>query len=284
MDSVAQDVGGGASRAAARSAASSCRVEETKTRSRWSGVRIIEVGPGVTEGWHRDAAHASVKTRGSDRGGFHGHCHRCLQPPAAYRLLVVVDTPAATPAPSSEAGRSRELTLVLGVVVLVLGIVFALESSWYANWYALFRVAHVVMAVFWVGGGLTLTVLGLRAERMNDAREIATVARQAAFVGERFFAPAGLIVLLMGIAMMINTDLGWGKFWIVVGLVGYATTFVTGIAVLAPVAKKVAELAESQGPEAPETQAAIRRILLVARVDIAVLLLVVADMVTKPFS
>jgi hypothetical protein len=59
---------------------------------------------------------------------------------------------------------------------------------------------------------------------------------------------------------------------------------VTGIAVLAPVAKKVAELAESQGPEAPETQAAIRRILLVARVDIAVLLLVVADMVTKPFS
>jgi hypothetical protein len=33
-----------------------------------------------------------------------------------------------------------------------------------------------------------------------------------------------------------------------------------------------------------ETQAAIRRILLVARVDVTVLLLVVADMVTKPFS
>jgi hypothetical protein len=34
----------------------------------------------------------------------------------------------------------------------------------------------------------------------------------------------------------------------------------------------------------PETVAAIRRILLIARFDIAVLLLVVADMITKPFG
>jgi len=33
-----------------------------------------------------------------------------------------------------------------------------------------------------------------------------------------------------------------------------------------------------------ETIAAIRRILVLARFDVAVLLLVVADMVTKPFS
>ena len=33
-----------------------------------------------------------------------------------------------------------------------------------------------------------------------------------------------------------------------------------------------------------ETQATIQRILLVARIDVTVLLLVVADMVTKPFS
>ena len=37
-------------------------------------------------------------------------------------------------------------------------------------------------------------------------------------------------------------------------------------------------------PEAAETQSAIKRILLVARVDEGVLLLVVADMVLKPFS
>ena len=140
------------------------------------------------------------------------------------------------------------------------------------------------MAVFWVGGGLLLTILGLRAERSTDPMEMATLARQAAFAGERLFAPAGAVVLLMGIAMMIHTDWGWGKFWIIAGLIGYAATFVTGIAVLSPMAKKLNELMTEKGPTAPETQAAIQRILVVARVDVGVLLLVVADMVTKPFS
>jgi uncharacterized membrane protein len=133
-------------------------------------------------------------------------------------------------------------------------------------------------------GGLLLTVLGLRAERAQDPNEMATLARQAAFAGEKLFAPAGLIVLAMGIAMMVNTNWGWGKFWIVAGLVGYGLTFVTGVFVLSPLAKKIDALLKQKGPTAPETQAAIQRILLVARFDIAVLLLVVADMVTKPFS
>lgn len=190
-------------------------------------------------------------------------------------------TSSTTPAAHSASAR---VTIGVGLTVVVVGLIFALNSTFYGNWYALFRVVHVVLAVFWVGGGLTLTILGLRAERSTDPMEMATLARQAAFAGERFFAPAGLVVLLMGIAMMINTDWGWGKFWVIAGLVGYAATFVTGIAFLSPLAKKIDQLITEKGPTAPETHAAIRRILLVARVDIGVLLLVVADMVTKPFS
>jgi uncharacterized membrane protein len=179
---------------------------------------------------------------------------------------------------------SSQLTIALGVAVLAIGLVFALTSDWYSNWYAIFRVVHVVVAVFWVGGGLTLTILGLRAERLEDPAEMATLARQAAFVGEKLFAPAGLIVLLMGIGMVINGQLGWGHFWVVAGLIGYAVTFVTGVAVLSPLAKRIDVLLREKGPEAPESLAAIQRILLVARFDVAVLLLVVADMTVKPFS
>ena len=111
------------------------------------------------------------------------------------------------------------------------------------------------------------------------------IARQAAFAGERLFAPAGLVVLAMGITMVINSpEIGFGTTWVDVGLVGYALTFTTGIAILAPLAKKIVTLGETVGPTAPETQATIRRILLIARFDIAVLLLVVADMLMKPFS
>jgi hypothetical protein len=71
---------------------------------------------------------------------------------------------------------------------------------------------------------------------------------------------------------------------VVAGLIGYAATFVTGIGVLSPLAKKVDALITEQGAESAAAQAAIRKILLVARVDVAVLLLVVADMTTKPFA
>ncbi len=191
-------------------------------------------------------------------------------------------TSSAAPA---DARRSGLLTAALGLVVVGIGLVFAFESGFAMdNWYSIFKWIHVTVAVFWVGGGLTLTILGLRAERMKDAREIVTVAQQAAFVGEKLFAPAGLVVLLMGIGMVVHQDLGWGHFWIIAGLIGYAATFATGLGILAPLAKKIERSAQANGPEHPETIALIQRILLVARVDIAVLLLVVADMILKPWA
>ncbi len=194
-----------------------------------------------------------------------------------------METPQAAAVPA-ERRSSGQITAAIGIAVAVLGVVFAFDSAWYPHWYALFRLVHVAVAVFWVGGGLTITLLALRAERAGTPDEMATVAGQAAFVGEKFFAPAGLVVLAMGIAMMIHTDWGWGKFWVVAGLIGYLATFVTGVAFLSPQSKRIAALLEEKGAAAAETQAAIRRILLIARVDVGVLLLVVADMVTKPFS
>lgn len=188
--------------------------------------------------------------------------------------------------PASESSASPALTLgLLGLVVLV-GIVFAFSSSVLLpnNWYSLFKAIHVTFALVWVGGGVLLATLALLAERKADPEEVTIVARQAAFVGERIFAPAGLIVFVMGIAMMINTDLGWGKFWVIVGLVGYAATFATGLGLLSPLTKKIAASAAEHGPTAPETMALVRKTLLIARFDIALLLIVVLDMVTKPFA
>jgi uncharacterized membrane protein len=175
--------------------------------------------------------------------------------------------------------------VLLGVVVVV-ALIFAFSSSILLpnNWYSLFKAVHVVFAVLWVGGGLLLTILAMAAQRRMNPDEVVMIAKQAAFAGERIFAPAGLVVLLMGIAMMINTDFGWGSFWVIVGLVGYAATFVTGIAVLSPLAKQIKASTEQNGATHPATLALINRILLVARIDMAVLLVVVLDMVTKPFA
>jgi uncharacterized membrane protein len=194
-----------------------------------------------------------------------------------------MDTPHhAEAAPDRRA--SNTVTAVVGLAVLALALVFLFNSNVISDWYAFFIWVHVTGAVLWVGGGLTLTILALKAERSSEPAEMAMIARQAAFVGERVFAPVGLLVLLAGIGMVINFHWGWGTSWVLIGLVGYAITFLTGLLVLGPQAKRIGQLIETVGAEAAETQAAIKRILLIARVDEGVLLLVVAAMVLKPFT
>lgn len=195
-----------------------------------------------------------------------------------------MDTPASADAAAGR--RDGTLPLILLGVVVIVGAIFVLSNSTVVpnDWYALFKAIHVVVAVIWVGGGLMLTVDGIRARREMNPVSVVAVAQRAAFWGEKVFAPAGLIVFVMGIAMMINTSWGWGHFWIVAGLIGYASTFITGIAVLSPLAKKIGASAQANGPEHPTTIALIERTLLIASIDVTVLVLVILDMVTKPFA
>ena len=85
--------------------------------------------------------------------------------------------------------------------------------------------------------------------------------------------------------MVINLHLGFGTTWITIGLVGCVISFLTGLArARAARRKRIGQLSTPRAPPRPETQAAIQQILVIARVDVGVLLLVVADMVLKPFS
>jgi len=195
-----------------------------------------------------------------------------------------MDTPATGSAAPSRG--TTNLTYGLLAAVAIVGVIFAFSGSAavFNNWYSLFKAVHVLGAVIWVGGGVSIMIHAIRGQRAYKPEDIVTVAKQAAFMGEKVFAPVGLITFLMGIAMMINTSWGWGHFWIVAGLIGYASTFIVGVAILSPMAKKIDESAEKNGPTHPETMALIERIMLIARFDVAVLMLVVLDMVTKPFA
>jgi uncharacterized membrane protein len=196
-----------------------------------------------------------------------------------------MDTPHATEPPAESGLPSGPVTAAVGLTVAIVTLIFLFESNAIpSNWYGLFKVVHVFGAIIWVGGGVLLTILALRAERSSDPGQMASIARQAAFVGERVFAPVGLLVFLMGIAMVLNLHLGFGTSWITIALIGYVITFLTGLLVLGPQAKRIGQLMETKGADDAETQAAIQRLLVLARIDMGVLLLVVADMVLKPFT
>ena len=150
-----------------------------------------------------------------------------------------MDTPATGSAAPSRGSNNLTLAILAGVVII--GVIFAFSGSAAVlnNWYSLFKAGHVLFAVIWVGGGVTIMIHAIRAQTARDPEGIVTVAKQAAFMGEKVFAPVGLVTFLLGIAMMINTSWGWGHFWIIAGLIGYASTFIVGVAILSPLAKKI---------------------------------------------
>jgi uncharacterized membrane protein len=181
--------------------------------------------------------------------------------------------------PASQAP-SLAPTALIGAAFLAVAIAFAASSHLYE---ALMAV-HVLFVVIWLGGGAFLTIMGVLAERTRDAAQLAQIAKMAAFAGERIFSPAAIVVVIMGVAMVLNAHYGFGHFWLIFGLLGFLTTFVLGIAVLAPMSRRIDALIAEKGPNHPEVHAYGDKILLVARADVAMLLVVIVDMVTKPFS
>lgn len=173
---------------------------------------------------------------------------------------------------------STAITLAAAALLLLGTLVFLLESD---SWYVAFKAVHVVAAVLWVGGGTLLAALVITAERDPDPARLLGVARQAEWAA-RIFIPASFTVLAMGIAMTINGDLDWGQFWLVFGLIAWGISTAIGIGFLTPRIKQLNELIQERGERDPAVQAAVQPILLAARIDIALLLLIVIDMTVKP--
>jgi uncharacterized membrane protein len=184
----------------------------------------------------------------------------------------------------SHARANLTPTYVIGVVFVLVAVLFIMASP--QDWYGAFKTIHVVFAVIWIGGGFLISALAFIAELEHDLEGRSILAKQAASVSMRVFTPASLIVLVFGIAMMLN-DVGevwnWGSFWVTFGLLGFIATFVIGFFVLGPAAKRMEGIVASGGANSPEAHAEMNRIFLVARADAAILMLVVVDMVAKPF-
>ncbi len=76
--------------------------------------------------------------------------------------------------------------------------------------------------------------------------------------------------------------MGFGDLWITLSLVGYAVSFLLGILFLAPETKRIQTAIEAHGPDSAKARFHVRRISVVARMELAVLFLVVWMMTLKP--
>jgi uncharacterized membrane protein len=146
------------------------------------------------------------------------------------------------------------------------------------TWYEFLLFVHIAFAVIWIGGAFLFQVYGMIELRTGDTAAIARFAGNAGRIGERMFTPASLVVVLAGIGLMIDGDWPWGRLWVDFALVAFAGSFLLGVAVLGPTAKRI----EAVGPETDEGQRLIRRIFGLLRVDLLFLFAIVFAMVVKP--
>src|SRR5438445_3561261 len=148
------------------------------------------------------------------------------------------------------------------------------------DWYSIVKFLHIVSAILWVGGGFVLFLLGVLAERAGNVEDKLQAMRASGQLGGRFFAPMSMLTLIFGL-IMCGFWAGFSDLWIIIGLVGYATTFSIGMFIFKPTGERMGAMIAKEGVT-PAVLAIGQRMMSAARFDYAVMLVIVADMVLKP--
>jgi uncharacterized membrane protein len=148
------------------------------------------------------------------------------------------------------------------------------------SYYEVLLFLHIAAAVVWLGSAFFLQLLVFRAGATGDGGLMQGVATNSGWMAQRIFIPASLAVLVLGILLTIEGPWSFGDLWIVLGLAGYAFSFLVGIGFIEPEGKRIAKAMQAgdQGRAAFH----VNRINTVSRIELVVLYLVVAAMTLKP--
>lgn len=148
--------------------------------------------------------------------------------------------------------------------------------------YSILLFLHIATAIVWLGAGATIQVLATRADRSRDPAQMLKVASDNEYLAMRLFIPASLAVFVLGVGLVLEGPWSFGQLWITIGLVGYAASFFVGLLFIKPQGARIGALLEQHGGGHPEVARRVRSILLVSRIELAVLFIVVLDMTVKP--
>jgi uncharacterized membrane protein len=140
--------------------------------------------------------------------------------------------------------------------------------------YTLLLTLHILLVVGWLGAGVTLQVLALRVSSAGEGA-LAPFGDQLAWFGERWFPAVSGLTGLMGVLLWIDGPWEFGDVWILIAAVGWIISSAVGATQLGPRALKLRD--------APDA-ATLQEFRTIARVDSVLLVLIVADMVMKPWA
>lgn len=147
------------------------------------------------------------------------------------------------------------------------------------DFYSVFKLLHVISAIAWVGGGLTLIASALFNIRDEGPAAAIRTSQLMGSLAMRWFLPASGLTLVFGLVTAFLGNL-WGEAWVLIGLAGFASTFLTGHFILRVKAMKMGVLLGAGREDAAVAEGLA--LMQVSKFDYTVILLVVMDMVVKP--
>jgi uncharacterized membrane protein len=148
--------------------------------------------------------------------------------------------------------------------------------------YELLKFVHIGAAVIWIGGAVTIQFFALRILGARDPLRLVAFTRDVEWVGNRVFLPSALVVIVLGFLLVWDGPWELGMTWIWLALVLFGISFVLGVALFTPEAKRIGNAIEAEGPESPAVQARIARLLKLTRIDLLLLFAILFLMVVKP--
>jgi len=135
----------------------------------------------------------------------------------------------------------------------------------------------------WVGGGLTLIIIGIRARSSPRPAAIGEFAEFLPYVGLRVLMPAVVLVLVTGVWMVLNgAEWNFLQFWVLFALGLFALAFLIGAVYLSRVGIQMQRVATAAGGDTSAAARLLNRWFVGYAVVLTVLLVALWDMVFKP--
>lgn len=145
--------------------------------------------------------------------------------------------------------------------------------------YFVLKFVHIAAVMIWIGAMLMLAVLQGRLAGARDREALVALARYAGFIGMAIVAPAAVVALAAGVALVIVQEAyTFSAFWISWGFIG---VFVGGY-YGHRIGKRMKTLAEYDSLDAPKVGTIRRRWMLVDAAVMMLLFSVVWVMIAKP--
>jgi uncharacterized membrane protein len=144
------------------------------------------------------------------------------------------------------------------------------------------HLAHVASAIVWVGGGVMLSLVGVRVRRSEDRAVLAEFAETLSYLGLRLFTPAVVVVLLSGIGLvLVSSEWDFTQLWVLLALGAFVIAFLIGVIFLSRSALEFDRAVKGTADLAVVRQALGRWIAGYA-VVLIILAFVLWDMIFKP--